>query len=553
MSIPEVKITVEDGALGTLPANVAGASVKIGVCSKGVPNSFKGYSDIKTMVADLGQGPLCEAVAAVLNEAGGPVYAVPANPSVAGSAGSVTHTGTGAGTVTPSLAPDRVILMKVTTGGTRGVALVSFSVDGAAYTTPVLTAATLQVPGTLTVLSLPTGTYVLNEVYTVPINGGAVTQTGSGPLPTQASSPLDAYDVLVAVVTAGTVAGSPAPAFTYSLDGGNTVSPVIAVPGSGVYTVPGSGVVLTFAGAFVVADTYRFATVAAGFSTSDANAAMDAILAVSTEWGFVHVVGTPANAAAAATLAAAMDVKISGAANLFRYAFAVVECPTSEADSVIAAAFAGVATTRVMVCVGDEGYISALTARTVRRNAAWPVTARLALIPADEDPAWVGRGALKGVTSLYRNEAATPLLDEARFTTLRTNLGKEGYFITNGRMMAPGGSDYTYVQFRRVMDVACRIVRAAELPFLNSDVRVDRKTGHIDERDAQMFEGSVNADLRAGVVAPGYASDASVVMSRTANLLAGASQPVTIRVLSKAYLKQIDTSIGFTNPASLAA
>ncbi len=553
MSIPEVKLTVEDGALGTLPVNVAGASVKIGVCSKGVPNSVKGYSDIKSLVADLGQGPLVEAVASVLNEAGGPVYAVPANPSVAGTAGSVTHTGTGAGTVTPSLAPDRVILMKVTTGGTRGVALVSFSVDGAAYTTPVLTAATLQVPGTLTVLSLPTGTYVLNEVYTVPINGGAVTQTGSGPLPTQASSPLDAYDVLVTVVTAGTVAGSPNPAFTYSLDGGNTVSPVIAVPGSGVYTVPGTGVVLTFAGAFVLGDTYRFSTTAAGYSTGDVNSAMDALLANAIEWGFVHVVGAPANAAGAATLTAAVDVKISGAASQFRYAFGVVECPTSEADTVIAAAFANVATTRVMVCVGDEGYVSALTARTIRRNAAWPVTARLALIPAGEDPGWVGRGALKGVTSLYRNEAATPLLDEARFTTLRTHLGKQGYYITNGRMMAPAGSDFTYVQNRRVMDIACRITRAAELPFLNDDVRVNKKTGFIDERDAQMFEGTVNAQLRAGVVSPGYATDSSVVMTRNVNLLAGASQPVTVRVLPKAYLKQIDTSIGFTNPASLAA
>jgi hypothetical protein len=43
-------------------------------------------------------------------------------------------------------------------------------------------------------------------------------------------------------------------------------------------------------------------------------------------------------------------------------------------------------------------------------------------------------------------------------------------------------------------------------------------------------------------------------MSRTTNLLSGSAQPVTVRVLSKAYLKAIDTSIGFTNPAlSVAA
>jgi hypothetical protein len=166
----------------------------------------------------------------------------------------------------------------------------------------------------------------------------------------------------------------------------------------------------------------------------------------------------------------------------------------------------------------------------------------------------VGKGKVAAVSSLYRNEANTEALDAQRFTTMRTHIGKQGYFITNGRMMAAAGSDFTYVQFRRVMDRACQVVRAAELPYLNSDVRIDPATGYIDERDAQTFEGNVNAQLRTAVVSTGDASSSSVVMSRTTNLLSGSAQPVTVRVLSKAYLKAIDTSIGFTNPAlSVAA
>lgn len=550
MPIPEVRLTIEDGALGTLPPNVAGASVKLGVCSNGVPNTMSGYSDINSMIAALGAGPLVEAMAQTLAVAGGPVYAVPLTPSAAGSVGSVTHVGPGTGTVTPTLAPHRIIKVKVSTGGTIGTAQFQFALDTGAYGAPVLSVAAApwqyRVPGTLATLAFAAGTYVANDVYTVATTG-VVTLVGTGPATvTQVSSPIDAYDVRVTVATSG---GLGVGAFTYSVDGGNNVSASIAIPGSGLYVIPATGILLTFAGTFTLADTYAFTTVSAGFSGSDVTTGLQAVLAQPTEWGFVHIVGTAADAAAAAVIAAAVDTQMTSAEVNFRYAFGVVECPTSQADSAIISAFANFASPRVMVCAGDANLSSPLTGRIQRRNCAWTVTARLALISAGEDPAYVGRGRLPNVQSIYRNERATPALDEARFTTLRDHIGLQGYFVTNGRTMATGGSDYMFIQFRRVMDRACQVTRAAELPFLNSDVRLNADTGYIDERDAQAFEGDVNAKLRAAVVAPGLASASTVVMSRTTNLLSGAAQPVTVRVIPKAYLKAIDTSIGFSNPA----
>jgi hypothetical protein len=550
MALPGIDFTIEDGALGTLPPNVAGASVKIGVCSKGVPNTLNGYSDITSLRSDLGSGPLVEAIAQVLNVAGGPVYACPANPTTAGAVGATTHTGTGTGTLTGSLAPDRVIIAKVTTGGTLTTAQVAFSVDGGAYSTPVTTGAgpwTYAVPGTLTKLTFPAGTYVLNETYTFSTLG-AMTQSGAGPVVTKAASPVDAYDVLVDIVTTG---GLGSGAFIYSTDGGNNPSAVIAIPsGGGAYAIPGTGVVLTFAGSFIEGDTYAFSTTAAAATVGDITAALDAVHAQPTEWDHVHIVGTPTSAANAYTLAVAVDTKMVGMEAAFRYAYAVIECPTSEADSALISAFTPLGTTRVMVCAGDAALVSVINGRINRRNAAWVVTSRIALILQSEDPAWVGRGALPGVDSLYRDEGSTPGLDEQRFTTLRTHRGRNGYYITNARTMAPGGSDYTYITNRRVMDTACRITRAAELPYVNQDVLVDKTTGFIDEKEAQRFEADVNSQLRSGVVAPGLASDSRVVMSRTANLLGGQPAPVTVRVLPKAYLKNIDTNIGFLNPAT---
>jgi hypothetical protein len=547
-------MTIEDGALGTLPPNTAGASVKIGVCSRGIPNTMKGYSDIKALQADLGQGPLVEAVSKVLDEAGGPVYAVPITPSVTGSVGAVTHTGPGVGTVTPSVINDRIILAKITTAGVLGTMAVSFNVNGEGYGTPVLSSASAPwdklVDKTLSTLRFPSGTYLINEVYTVSLKG-VVTQSGAGPVVVrQAGNPIDVYSVIVEIVTEGGVGVG---AFTYSLDGGNNFSPVIAIPGDGLFPIPGAGILLTFASTFTKGDDYSFTTVAAGYSSSDVNSAMDAILALPQAWDHAHVVGAATNAAGAKVIAAGVQTKLDGAETRFRYAYGVTECPTGESDSTLSSTFADLVAPRVMVCAGDAGVRSPLTGRINRRNAAWVVTARIAKIKPGEDPSWVGRGALKGVDSLYRNEASTPLLDEARFTTLRTHLGLAGYYITNARMMAPGGSDFTYVQHRRVMDVACTVARAAELPYLNQDVRVDEKTGFIDEKDAQQFEAEVASKLRTAVVATGDASAASVVLSRNVNLLTGTAQPVTVRVVPKAYLKHIETSIGFSNPALAAA
>lgn len=555
MSLPGVTMTIEDGALGTLPPNIAGASAKIGVCSKGTPNRIGSFSDINTLKRTLGSGPLVEAIAAVLNVAGGPVYGMPVTVGTAGTVGAngtgggTTHTGTGAGTVAVSLAPDRQILAKIGTGGILGTSTIQFSIDGGEYTAPVATAANMSVPGApLVALTLASGTYVADEVYTV-ATSGTVTQTGAGPAITKSASPVDAYVGIVEIVTAG---GLGVGSFTYSLDNGNSASAVISIPsGAGKYAIPGTGVVLTFAGTFVEGDTYTFKTIPGSFTTSNVTDALDALHGEPVEWDHVHIVGAASSAANAYTMASAVNTKIQGMKTDQRFVYAVVECPTTESDSAVAAAFANFAPAegRVVVAAGDADMVSAITGRVHRRNAAWAATARIASVPEEENPGWNGAGALTGVVALYRDERKSQFLDEQRFLTLRTVKGKQGYFVTDFRTMAQGGSDFAYGMNLRVMNLACRIALAAETDYVNQDVLIDTKTGFIDEKEAQMFEATVNSKLRAGVVSPGHATKSSVVMSRTANILAGEAAPVAVRVVPKGYLKHIETSIGFANPA----
>ena len=548
MALPDVTFTIQDGQLGTVPSSVANASVKIGVCAGGTPNTLYSFSDNKTLVDTLIQGQAVEAAAATLSVAGGPVYVMPVNASVAGSVGSVAQVGTGTGTVTPSLAPAQTVAVRIATGGTSGTATYQISLNGGAYGTTGTTATTAQaIPGTLSTITFPAGTYVANDIWTQQTTGGVFTVTGSGTqAPTSASSPLDNYSVVITITTGGALGTA---AFTYSLDGGDNTSAIIATPGSGKYAIPGTGLVLTFAGTFVAKDTYSFSTTTAGYTNTDLTNALTALLAASASWGFVHVVGATANAAASASQAAVVDTQMTNAQTAYRFAWSLIECPSSESDATVAAAYASVATTRVAVGVGDFEHISPLSGRIMRRNAAWQVANRAALVPPGEDLAWVGRGPLSQCNSLYRDEAATPLLDAARFCTLRTYTGIPGYYITNGRLMSPAGSDFQYIQHRRVMDRACTIARAAELPFLNGSVRVNKTTGYIDERDANRFEAVVNAQLKAGVVATGDASDSTVRINRTTNLLSTSTEPVTVRVTPLGYLKTIATNIGFNNPA----
>lgn len=552
--IPNVTITVQDGGLAQLPASSANTQIKVGVCSDGIVGTIYSFSDLGTLQTTLGQGPLVEAAALVLAAAGGPVLCLPINPSSAGAASSVTHTGTGAGTVAVSFAPRQTIQLKITTGGVGGVFAFAISINGGAYGTPVLSTAgtfTYAVPGTLTTLTITDHTYTLSDVWTVSTLG-AVTVSGAGTAGwiTQASSPLDAYDVQVSVDVAG---GLGAGQFEVSMDGGTTKSGAILIPSGGLYQPPNTGVVLTFASTFVAGDTYSFTTTTAGYNGTDVTNACTVALGSAVAWGFLSLVGAASNSAGAATIAGVLDTQMTLAFLAYLFVFAEMECPIVEVDATIVTAFANFVSIRVGVGCGDLAIQSPISGRVFRRNVNWAHAARLSAIIPSEDPGYVARGPLNNVVGIYPNFGSSTwdptTLDGGRFVTARTFPGVPGYFITNGNMMAGPGSDFNLVQRIRVMNLACQVTRAAELPYLNGSFRVDPTTGFIDERDAKSFEGKVNAKLSAALV-PAQASAATATISRNTNLLSTSTLPVTVSIVPLFTAKKIATTIGFSNPAA---
>jgi hypothetical protein len=220
-----------------------------------------------------------------------------------------------------------------------------------------------------------------------------------------------------------------------------------------------------------------------------------------------------------------------------------------DTDANIATAVASLSDSRIMLCGGFANLLSQTTGSTTKRPAASAIVARAASVPPSEDLGRVATGAVKGIVSLVRDEAKTPALDTIQLATLRTHVGLSGFYVTNGNVKAGATSDFKFLQYGRVMDIASKAVRLGMLRFLNDSVRVNSTTGLILEQDALTIERFIERALRDAVTVPGYASDCSVVVDRSVNILSTQQLKLKFRVVPLGYAKFIDGEIGFSNPA----
>ncbi len=391
----------------------------------------------------------------------------------------------------------------------------------------------------------------------------AVTKTGTGTgTMTVSGSPLDACSVVVQILADGTNIAAGTASFRYSIDGGNTYSVEVAMPTGGTYAVAGTGLTLTFVNgasgtSFIAGDTHAFTTTAPAYTLANANTALDALLADTSTYFKVHLVGPAASVSDAAALAAALDVKLTAAADTYRFLYGTVECP-ADTDANIKSGFASFSSARVEVVVGFETVVSALTGLRIERSVAWSSSSRAAAISPGTHFGQVSNddgqgGPLSGVVAIARDERVTPGLDEARFTTARTHIRRPGFFITRGRLMAPPGSDFQQIQYRRVMDVAANQSALDAQEYIAKSVLVDPVTGFIQEGEARAIENTLSGKLRAVLVQTDDVSAVSAVVVRTDNLISTGKLRVKVRVTPKGYTEFIEEELGFTNPALAAA
>lgn len=579
MGLPGVTLNVLDGNLGLQPGSNQNVMLWMGCCLNGTPNTMYQFGDPTTASNTLVGGELYEAVGYSLRVAPGIVMAMPLNPTTRGGAGSVTHIGTGAGTVTVSLAPQASITITCTTGGTIGTAAFTFKIGNGTASAPVTSAAGWTstgylVPGTYTTVVFTAGTYVAGgtpDIYVISTLGAVTHPQGTGPtVPTFTSSPVDYYTPLITIQTAGAVGTA---TFTYSLDNGVVTSATVITASS--YAIPNTGIVLAFASTFVSGDTYSFSCAPPTFTNTDLTNALTALETTYLNQAFysqVAVVGSVASAAAWATQVATLE---TAAGTLFGSGIYVnffaggptvgtvlpnagsVTIDSADTDSVVITARQGMSAKDVVPCAGDGILLSPVTGLSLRRNALWGAAARAALEPASEDIGATADGAIASYTSIFRDENATPGFYAAGITCLRTfsGLGLNGIFVTKGLTATVSTSDYFPLTNERVINQACAIARLNTLSLINSKIPTQTRNGiagTIREDAAQNIESHVTAALIAGLVSssPQNAVAAKCVVVRTNNIYATGNLILNVSVQPFGYATTITVNVGMTLSAS---
>lgn len=537
------------------------AVVHLDVSPKGTTNTLIPIGDKAGIPTLLDTGRLAE-VAAFCARSGTPQYVMPVNPSTAGAVSTVTQAGSGSGTVAVTVAPHRPITVLCVGGGTVGVATVKFSLDGGVTYGPLTTtASTLRVPGTFCTLAFAAATYVATKTNTIGIDGTVTPGSGwVGTVTISSASPIDDYEAVVSVAKAGALGVA---VVQVSLDNGNSTLPTMLVPSGGVIAIAGTGLVLTLANTFVLGDTYSFLTIGPGFSTSDLQNALTALKAIRTlQVSLVHVASMPASAAAAFSQASTLDASVLDAFNnnIFDWE-ACCNVPSKAGGARLTSALTGRKHLRPLSWLAVDRYVetepkdelaatnpesatstgdgslrifipAGATSIAGPGDIVMPSSAPLYDTADTDSVILAARGAdLSGRTSVFswRDEAATPGLDDVQINTARTYGGplKAYLSITAGAVgwkNLTTQSTYMDAGAVRALNVMVAALRITQFGLLGQRPRVNAD-GTISEEAARTWDTLLDGVAKRAVglktggdFAKAQASQAYATVLRTSQL-----------------------------------
>lgn len=385
--------------------------------------------------------------------------------------------------------------------------------------------------------------------------------TGTSVPSVNVSTSNDDYEFAIVFSTGGTI-GVTGIKGIYSYDLGRTQY-ALDLGTANFFIFPDSGGVrINFAaGTINAGDIVGVNGVAPNWNNTEIGTALAALGASSLDWDLVEIVGPIDGAGfdAIVTAMAAMPDKawIGGAAT------PAVDLgqPTGYATeaaykTTLDGIFTAKANTFGMLCAGAAQTVSGVTFRQYRRSTSVCIGARQGAVSEEIDIAAINLGSLQGVNIRDKNgnpiehdELVNPGLDDSRFAVLRTFKGISGVYVNNPRLFSAVGSDFKYMQHRRVMNIA-KI--ALDLYFqrrLSQPIQVNATTGFILESEALEIEAGAKSTLRSVLRAKPKASAVDFTLSRTDNLLSTSTLNGQARITPLAYPKQINLDLGFHNPA----
>lgn len=388
---------------------------------------------------------------------------------------------------------------------------------------------------------------------------------------TISGNPLDAGLKQMTVLSGGTIGTGPVQV-AFSIDGGASTLVTVNLGTNNTTNalVSTTGETVNFgAGALVTGDTFTWVSTAPLWNDAGVQSALDSTRGVTgVTFQNVFVAGVAGGSDATAfdgymTTRQSRDKRFGRL--LCGTRDAVWGGASTETEAAwmasIEADFANVSSLTVGACAGHYRQLSPITKAQMRRNLLWSAAARNAGVDIQIDLGEVDLGGLPnlilpaqpdsfaGGTFFYHDEAINPGLDAARFLSAWRITGLPGLYIVNPNLLAPPGSDFNWLQHGQVADAAATLLYAYYVKLLSKGVRVSAKTGFILPQDASRIEGGGNALLKSFLTDPGRVSSAVNVVSRTDNILSTATLTVTCEIVPLGYLKAINLTIAFLNPA----
>lgn len=362
-------------------------------------------------------------------------------------------------------------------------------------------------------------------------------------------------------ITKGGQYGTAGIEFQWSLDGGRTKSAVTALGTAASFVFPGSGgMAIDFDTVTpddaVVGDTLTFRGFAPAFDSAGLTAALTALKNSALAWDIVQIAG-PIDA----TLFDAIETVMAGMPEKawigsVRYADLAESAATY--DSAQSAAFATKATVKGALAAGGCLITSGVSSRKYRARPSMAVGPLLSTVEEHIDVADVNLGSLPGValrdvngnlvTGLH-DESVNPGLDDARFLTLRTWEDIGGVYVNNPRILSAVGSDFKYMQHRRLINTAKRALRVYFTRRTSVPVLVNATSGFILASEAAAIDAGANAILAAALTSLGKVSAASFTLNRMDNILSTETLAGQAAITPLGYPKTFTIDIGFVNPA----
>ncbi len=337
----------------------------------------------------------------------------------------------------------------------------------------------------------------LKTIYAIPMKAdvpgeiGEVTHTGTGAGTFEVKgTPNNAYDIVVQITETGdTNEGS----FRYSIDGGNNFSEEYTIPLGGKYEISGTGLSLDFADitseakSFMGEDAYSFSTTAPTMNNANVLKAVEKLIGYNKAVEVCHIVGVSTKMLWAALQSEAEEFLTTYKKPLI-FLCEGRACGKGETLDEYMAAMEeerkGISSWFVCVSLSYATYqrkdlrIQNINLAGVISGLIGKAKESLSIGCVEEFPissAKLIKLLPDGIEDYSRR------FDEMGYTVFRQYNGKEDYYVSNGYVMSPAGSDFRYIEDVRVL---CRVIREVNL----------KATDKIQtEVDPENLEGSVKA------------------------------------------------------------